>query len=124
RSCSHHRVHHLDDGSRRENVTTPILRTVTRTVELDVMDNAFQHVEVLKRNRTRRHQCGECFVEGVRPIQRLVDSRWRVASVWSDRSRPLSGWAEQIVSASGAERHYRLAPALMERLSDREEPSD
>jgi TrmH family RNA methyltransferase len=102
----------------------PILRTVTRTVDLDAMDNAFQHVEVLKRNRTRRHQCGECFVEGVRAIQRLVDSGWRVASVWSDRSRPLSGWAEQVVRASGAERHYRLAPELMERLSDREEPSE
>jgi len=97
---------------------------VTRTVELDVMDNAFQHVEVLKRNRTRRHQCGECFVEGVRPIQRLVECRWRVSSVWSGRGRPLSRWAGEIVRASGARLHYRLAPALMEQLSDREDPSE
>jgi tRNA G18 (ribose-2'-O)-methylase SpoU len=97
---------------------------VTRTVQLDTMDNAFQHVEVLKRNRTRRHQSGECFVEGVRPIQRLVDSRWRVRSVWSSGERPLSPWAGAVIQASSAERHYRLSPALMEQLSDREEPSE
>jgi TrmH family RNA methyltransferase len=88
------------------------------------MDNAFQHAEVLKRNRSRRHQSGECFVEGVRPIQRLVDAGWVVRSVWSDRRRPLSGWAEDIVRRSGADRHYRLPAELMERLSDREEPSE
>lgn len=91
---------------------------------MDAMDNAFQHAEVLKRNRTRRHQSGECFVEGVRPIQRLVASGWPVRSIWSDRGRPLSGWAEEVVRASGAERHYRLPTALMERLSDREAPSE
>lgn len=97
---------------------------MTRTIDLDARDNAFQHVEVLKRNRTRRRQSGECFVEGVRPIQRLVDGGWHVASVWSDRRRPLSRWAAEIVAASGAERHYRLAPGLMEQLSDREDPSE
>jgi TrmH family RNA methyltransferase len=97
---------------------------VTRTVRLAVADNAFQHVEVLKRNRTRRHQSGECFVEGVRPIQRLIDAGWRVRSVWSDEKRPLSRWAEGIVGASGAERHYRLSPELMDQLSDREDPSE
>src|SRR5437660_12804956 len=88
------------------------------------MDNAFQHAEVLKRNRTRRHQTGECFVEGVRPIQRLVDAGWTVRSAWSDRHRQLSAWAEEIVRRSGAERHYRLPAELMERLSDREDPSE
>jgi 23S rRNA (uridine2479-2'-O)-methyltransferase len=93
-------------------------------VRLDAMDNAFQHAEVLKRNRTRRHQSGECFVEGVRPIQRLVDAGWAVRSAWSDRHRALSDWAEDIVRRSGAQRHYRLPAELMERLSDREEPSE
>ncbi|HXM56216.1 MAG TPA: TrmH family RNA methyltransferase [Candidatus Dormibacteraeota bacterium] len=97
---------------------------MTRVVRLDAMDNAFQHAEVLKRNRTRRHQSGECFVEGVRPIQRLVESGWPVRSIWSDRGRPLSRWAEEIVRASGAECHYRLSGELMERLSDREDPSE
>lgn len=95
-----------------------------QTLPVSTANQAFQHIEVLKRNRTRRRRCGELFVEGVRPIQRLVDHGWAVRSVWSDRDRPLSRWAESILAASGAERHYRLAPDLMARLSDREEPSE
>src|SRR5262245_5525509 len=95
-----------------------------RTVHLSTRSDAYQHAEVLKRNRTSRRRYGELFVEGVRPIQRLVDNRWRVRSVWSDRQRPLSGWAQEIVRSCGAERHYRLTPELMEDLSDREEPSE
>jgi TrmH family RNA methyltransferase len=87
-------------------------------------NQVFQHLEVLKRNRTRRRQHREVFVEGVRPIQRLVDAGWPVHSVCSEDGRALSGWATSIVAASGAERHYRLAPELMELLSDKEQPSE
>lgn len=87
-------------------------------------NNVFQHLEVLKRNRTRRRQYGELFVEGVRPIQRLVAAGWPVRSVCSEDGRELSGWATEIVATCGAERHYRLAPELMEQLSDREQPSE
>lgn len=88
------------------------------------MGNAFQHIEVLKRNRNKRHQYGQFFVEGVRPIQRLVDNRWPVHSVWSNRRRRLSRWATSILLESGAEYHYELEPELMQALSDREEPSE
>jgi TrmH family RNA methyltransferase len=87
-------------------------------------NNVFQRLEVLKRNRTRRRQYGELFVEGVRPIQRLVDAGWPVRSVCSEDGRALSGWARSILATSGAEHHFRLAPELMELLSDREQPSE
>src|SRR5438270_6023520 len=109
------------DELRNERATS---KRLPRTVLLRTMNNAFQHVEVLKRNRTRRHRCGECFVEGVRPIQRMVDKRWRIRSLWSDGERSLSSWAESIVEASGADCHYRLPAALMAMLSDREDPSE
>lgn len=99
-------------------------RELPRVVHVGRANNVFQHLEVLKRNRTRRRQYGELFVEGVRPIQRLVDAGWPVRSVCSEDGRELSGWARSIVAASGAERHYRLAPELMEQLSDREQPSE
>lgn len=95
-----------------------------RVVHVGRANQVFQHLEVLKRNRTRRRQYGELFVEGVRPIQRLVAAGWPVRSVCSEEGRPLSGWARSIVAASGAERHYRLAPELMAQLSDREQPSE
>jgi TrmH family RNA methyltransferase len=101
-----------------------IQRDLPRVVRVGRTNNVFQHLEVLKRNRTRRRQYGEVFVEGVRPIQRLVDAGWPVRSVCSEDGRELSGWACSIVAACGAERHYRLAPELMEQLSDREQPSE
>ena len=101
-----------------------IERDQPRVVHVGRANNAFQHLEVLKRNRTRRRQCGELFVEGVRPIQRLVDAGWPVRSVCSEDGRALSRWARSIVEACGAERHYRLAPELMALLSDREQPSE
>jgi 23S rRNA (uridine2479-2'-O)-methyltransferase len=101
-----------------------IEREEPRVVRVGRANNVFQHLEVLKRNRTRRRQYGELFVEGVRPIQRLVDARWPVRSVCSEDGSTLSDWARSIVAACGADRHYRLAPELMEQLSDREQPSE
>ena len=101
-----------------------IRRDQPRVVRVGRANNVFQHLEVLKRNRTRRRQYGELFVEGVRAIQRLVDAGWPVRSVCSEDGRALSGWARSIVAACGADRHYWLAPELMERLSDREQPSE
>jgi 23S rRNA (uridine2479-2'-O)-methyltransferase len=99
-------------------------RELPRVVRVGRANNVFQHLEVLKRSRTRRRQYGEVFVEGVRPIQRLVDAGWPVRSVCSEDGRALSSWAQSIVAGCGAERHYRLAPELMELLSDREQPSE
>jgi len=101
-----------------------IQRDQPRVVHVGRGNNVFQRLDVLKRNRTRRRQYGELFVEGVRPIQRLVDTGWPVRSVCSEDGRELSGWARSIVAACGAERHYLLAPELMEQLSDREQPSE
>jgi 23S rRNA (uridine2479-2'-O)-methyltransferase len=101
-----------------------IRRDQPRVVRVGRANNVFQRLEVLKRNRTRRRQYGELFVEGVRPIQRLVDAGWPVRSVCSEDGRELSSWARTIVAACGAERHYLLARELMELLSDREQPSE
>lgn len=87
-------------------------------------NQAFQHLEVLKRNRTKRRQHHEVFVEGVRPIQRLVEAGWLVKSVYSQEDRALSKWARSIIDASGARYHYCLTPELMKVLSDKEEPSE
>ena len=95
-----------------------------RAVRVGRANNVFQHLEVLKRNRTRRRRYGELFVEGVRPIQRLVDAGWPVRWVCSEDGRELSGWGRSILAASRPERHYILAPELMELLSDRDEPSE
>src|SRR5437588_1261892 len=95
-----------------------------QVVHVGRANNTFQHLEVLKRNRTRRRQHGEFFIEGVRPIDRLVENRWPVSWVCSEDGRTLSGWARSIVEASRAARHCLLSPDLMRALSDREQPSE
>jgi 23S rRNA (uridine2479-2'-O)-methyltransferase len=86
-------------------------------------NNVFQHLEVLKRNRTRRHQYQEFFVEGVRCIDRLLDNGWELESIcWQDGE--LSDWGRKTVARSGARSYYQLTTPLMEKLSDKEETSE
>jgi len=99
-------------------------RAQPRVVHVGRANNVFQHLEVLKRNRTRRRQYRELFVEGARPIQRLLDAGWPIRSICSEDGRALSNWAEATIAASRARHHYRLAPELMRQLSDRDEPSE
>ena len=79
---------------------------------------------MLKRNRVRRQQCRELFVEGVRPIDRLLASGWQVRSLWWCPERPLSRWAQRVIEGAGAATHYHLPASLMARLSEREEPTE
>jgi len=79
---------------------------------------------VLKRNRVRRQQCRELFVEGVRPLDRLLAGGWEVLSLWWCPERPLSRWARRVVEEAGAATHHHLTAPLMARLSDREDTSE
>jgi TrmH family RNA methyltransferase len=95
-----------------------------RTLHIRSADNDFQHVEVLKRNRTKRHQYGEFFVEGVIPLTQAVAHDWPIRSlIYADGVR-LSQWAREMLDAAQAETHLALAPELMEQLSDKEDPSE
>ncbi|HET7768356.1 MAG TPA: TrmH family RNA methyltransferase, partial [Chloroflexota bacterium] len=79
---------------------------------------------MLKRNRTKRHRFGEALVEGVRPITRAIEHGWEAISFAYDAERPLSGWALQILHATPHAERIELAPALMARLSEKEDPSE
>jgi hypothetical protein len=56
--------------------------TITRIYS----ENAdFQHIETLRRNRTKRHRSGEFFVVGVRPINQALAHGWTIKG-WSIRA--------------------------------------
>jgi len=95
-----------------------------QTIHVRSENNAFQHVEVLKRNRTKRQAYGECFVEGVIPLTRALDYGWELHTLVYASGVRLSKWAQEIVNRSTAETHLALSPALMARLSDKEDPSE
>lgn len=97
---------------------------LARVIDVGKENATFQHLEVLKRNRAKRAQYGEVFVEGVAGINALLRAGWKVIAVAYDRERPLSGWAREVIAQADPESILRLAPWLMEKVSDREDPSE
>jgi TrmH family RNA methyltransferase len=94
-----------------------------KTIHIHSENNDFQHAEVLGRNREKRHKYREFFVEGVKSIELLLESGWPITDLIFAEAA-LSGWAQGVVSRSHAERHLVLPPALMQKLSDKEHPSE
>lgn len=60
----------------------------------------------------------------MRPINTALDHRWTFSALYYAPSRPLSGWARDVLQRAGAETHYELTPELMDRLSEKEETSE
>lgn len=87
-------------------------------------NNVFQHLEVLKRNRHKRHVHKKFFVEGVRNINQMLAAGWEVDSLCFCDERPLSRWAREILERGIGDQHLALSMDLMEKLSDREETSE
>ena len=81
-------------------------------------------MEVIKRNRTKRHRYGEFLVEGVRALNAAVQGGWEMRAFAYARGRTLSRWAQAMLDQSSAESHFEMAPALFDSLSDKEEPSE
>lgn len=84
----------------------------------------FQRLEALKRSRAKRNEYEEIFVESVACIDSLVAAKWPVHSIAFDRRRPLSAWAQDVIDTTRPKRILRLSSELMEKVSDRAEPSE
>ena len=95
-----------------------------RVLQVSSANAAFQRVEVLLRNRTKRHRYGEFVVEGVRAINGALAAEWAIRSFAYARGRELSRWATSILEVSTAESHLEVSPELFEQLSGKEEPSE
>jgi len=86
-------------------------------------NNYFQHFEVLKSNRNKRHIYREFFVEGVRNINEAVKNRWQINALIYSGDKVLSDWAADLLKNVPAAR-FALAASLMEQLSDKEDTSE
>ena len=79
----------------------------------------------MKGNRQKRRQKGQFFVEGVRSINQLRRRPdWRVDALLYSAERRRSGWARDVLSEIDTPVHLELTDSLMEKLSDKEEPSE
>jgi tRNA G18 (ribose-2'-O)-methylase SpoU len=95
-----------------------------RVIQVRSENNHFQHAEVLKRNRVKRQQYGEFYVEGVMSINRAIANAWPMSTLIYSTERRLSKWAHGVIETASAETHLVLPLSLMDKLSDKEEPSE
>ena len=95
-----------------------------RLLKVSTANAAFQRLEVLLRNRTKRHRYGEFVVEGVRAINGALAAGWTIRAFAYPRGRQLSRWASSILETSAAESHLEMAPELFETISGKEEPPE
>lgn len=84
----------------------------------------FLQLQALARNRQRRHRERQVWIEGVRAIDQALAHRWPIVGLVCSSERELSSWAEGVLAAAPEARRFELAPALMERLSDKTETSE
>lgn len=97
---------------------------MSRTLQVSSANSAFQVLESLVTNRARRHRTRTFVVEGVRPLTTALDCGWTFDAVAYAQGRPLSSWAADLVFRSGAPVRYEMAPALLARLSRKDETSE
>ncbi len=84
----------------------------------------FQRFETLKRNREKRTKQALAFMEGVQPVEQAIKHGWCFAAMAVADGKRLSGWAEDMIRQAQPEILYKMDPALMAELSDREEPCE
>lgn len=95
-----------------------------KLVKLYSENSDFQHIETLRRNRTKRNRSREFFVEGVRAIQQAIHNGWTINAFVYSRDKRLSRWAEDILARPIAKTHYELPLKLVEKLSDKQDTSE
>lgn len=94
-------------------------------VQIHSRDAAFQKLQVLQSNRTKRGRYGEFFVEGVRNLNEAQENAWEFSALMYCPGLPLSDWAKEKLERVPAEQHIQLTdPALLEELSGKSDASE
>src|SRR3954453_22908878 len=83
----------------------------------------FQYWETLLGNRTKRNRAGEMIVQGVRPINLVLESDLEVRAVLITHVNGRSRWASETIAAAQATgaASWLVAPELMAELGEKEE---
>ncbi len=90
---------------------------------ITVRNNIFQHIQVLKMNRTKRNRYGEFVVEGVRNINEAIKNGWQITSFLYGEGE-LSDWAKELLASVKTKGNYQFSQELMKELSSKEDTSE
>ncbi len=98
-------------------------KPVSNTKAVSTRNATFQYWETLLGNRTKRNRAGEMIVQGVRPINLVLESDLEVRAVLITHTNRRSPWASETIAAvqaTGAA-SWLVAPELMTELGEKEE---
>ena len=98
-------------------------RRYHRMTRITVRNNIFQHIQVLKTNRTKRNRYEEFVVEGVRNINEAVKNGWQIKSFLYGEGK-LSDWAKELLTSVKTKENYQFSQELMKELSGKEDTSE
>ena len=90
---------------------------------ITVRNNIFQHIQVLKTNRTKRNRYGEFVVEGVRNINEAIKNGWQIKSFFCGEGA-LSDWAKDLLATVKTKENFCFSEELMRELSGKEDTSE
>ena len=90
---------------------------------ITVRNNIYQHIQVLKINRTKRNRYREFVVEGVRNINEAVKNGWKIHSFFYGEGS-LSDWAKELLTTIKTKENYCFSEELMGELSAKEDTSE
>jgi tRNA G18 (ribose-2'-O)-methylase SpoU len=97
---------------------------IMKATHIKTKNAAYQKLEVLKTNRSKRYRYGEFFVEGVRNINEAIENRWHISSFIYTEDKPLSDWASNLLRTIRTDVNYILPFNLMQELSGKEDTSE
>ncbi len=95
-----------------------------KVVRIYSENNDFQYIETLRRKREKRQKQKEFFIEGVRPINQAIKYNWTINAFVYARDKGLSDWAQNILTRAPAKTHFEVPLPLLEKLSNKAEPSE
>jgi len=81
----------------------------------------FQEWQALLSNRRKRLRAGEFLVQGVRPITLAVQHGWPIRALIYAADRPLSGWAESVLTDATAADRIAMSADLIRELGEKNE---
>jgi TrmH family RNA methyltransferase len=96
-----------------------------KKIPVTTKNNWFQRAEVIQRNRKKRWEHRQFFVEGVRAINQLRHNpQWQVEALLYNPAQRLSGWAQDVLQEIPCSYHLELTAELLAELSDKAETSE
>lgn len=91
---------------------------------ISTRNSAFQHLEVIRRNRSKRTKFREVLIEGVLPINLAIESNIDIKSIYFTDYNGLSDWAKDIIRTHPRAEPFSLTASLMKEISEKEDTSE